>query len=75
MTYTVEDIRKILEERKSFKFMKINDNGEKEGPFEADMIFFQNWLINGFETKEFCVALREYDIYNITPISKIIKII
>lgn len=75
MKYTVEDIKKILEERKSFKFMKINDNGEKEGPFEADMIFFQNWLINGFETKEFCVALLEYDIYSITPISKIIKII
>ena len=48
---------------------------KKKGPFEANMIFFRNWLINGFETKEFCVGLQEYDVYNITPISKIVEII
>lgn len=75
MKYTVEDIKKILEEKETFKFMKINNNSEKEGPFEANIIFFGNWLINNYQTKEFCVGLQEYDTYNITPISKIVEII
>lgn len=74
MTYTVEDIRKILEETDCFDFTKINNNGEKV-TLSADMIFFENCLINDFKTKEFCVALKGYDFCNITPISKIIKII
>ena len=72
--YTVEDIKKILEEKECFKFTTINLKGEKV-TLSANMIFFQNWLIDGYETKELCVALLEYDIYNITPISKIIEII
>lgn len=71
---TVEDIRKILEEKECFKFTTINFKGEKV-TLSANMIFFQNWLIDGYKTKEFCVALQEYDTYNITPISKIIEII
>ena len=74
MKYTVEDIKKILEEKAWFDFTTINRNGEKV-TLSADMIFFQNWLINNFETKEFCVALSGYDFCNITPISKIIEIL
>lgn len=75
MKYTVKDIKKILEEKEIFEFMKINNDGKKEGPFEANMIFFENWLINNFQTKEFCVAFQEYDMCNITPISKIVEIL
>ena len=75
MKYTIEDVRKILEEKEVFKFIKINNNGKKDGPFEANIIFFENWLINNYQTKEFCVGLQEYDTYNITPISKIVEIL
>lgn len=74
MKYTVEDVKKILEERDWFKFTKIDNNGEKV-VLSANIIFFENFLIDNFETKEFCVALQDWDIYNITPISKIIEII
>lgn len=74
MTYTIEDIKKILEQRDWFKFTKIDNNGEKV-TLSANIIFFENFLIDNFETKEFCIALQDYDIYNITPISKIIEII
>ena len=74
MKYTVEDIKKILEERDWFKFTKIDNNGEKV-TLSANIIFFENFLIDNFETKEFCIALQDYDIYNITPISKIIEIL
>lgn len=74
MKYTVEDIKKILEERDWFKFTKIDNNGEKV-TLSANIIFFENFLIDNFETKEFCIALQDWDIYNITPISKIIEII
>lgn len=74
MKYTVEDVKKILEERDWFKFTKIDNNGEKV-TLSANIIFFENFLIDNFETKEFCIALQDYDIYNITPISKIIEIL
>lgn len=74
MKYTVEDVKKILEERDWFKFTKIDNNAEKV-VLSANIIFFENFLIDNFETKEFCVALQDWDIYNITPISKIIEII
>ena len=32
MKCTVEDIKKILEEKETFKFMKIDNNGEKKRP-------------------------------------------
>ena len=74
MKYTVEDVKKILEERNWFKFTKIDNNGEKV-TLSANIIFFENFLIDNFETKEFCIALQDYDVYNITPISKIIEIL
>lgn len=74
MKYTVEDIKKILEERDWFKFTTLNSKGEKE-TFSANILFFENFLIDTHKTKEFCVALQEYDIYNVTPISKIIEIL
>lgn len=74
MKYTVEDVKKILEERDWFKFTTINNNGEKV-TLSANIIFFENFLIDNFETKEFCIALQDYDVCNITPISKIIEIL
>lgn len=74
MTYTVEDIKKILEEKDWFKFTKIDNKGEKV-TLAANIIFFENFLIDSFQTKEFCIGLQEYDVYNITPISKIIEIL
>ncbi len=74
MTYKVEDIRKILEEKEEFRFIKLNNNGE-EITLSANTIIFSNWIVDAYDTKEFCVGYREYDLYNITPISKIIKII
>lgn len=74
MKYTVEYIKKILEERSWFKFTTINNNGEKV-TLAANIIFFENFLIDNFKTKEFCIGLQDYDVYNITPISKIIEIL
>lgn len=74
MTYTVEDIQKILTEHAEFDFVTLNNNGE-EITLSADSIVFAHWIIDAYHTTEICVAYQDYDICNITPISKIIKIL
>ena len=74
MTYTVEDIRKILTEQAEFYFVTLDNDGE-EITLSANSIVFEHWIINAYHTTEICVAYQDYDTYNITPISKIIKIL
>lgn len=74
MTYKVEDVKKILEEKEEFDFITSNNYGERM-ILSANTMVFANWIINVYNTNEFCVAYQEQDIYNVTPISKIIEII
>lgn len=70
----LEKIKEKLSKDGEFKAKVLNIDGE-EVILEFDIILYSKWCTEAFGEDDFYIALDDYDLLNVTPISKVIEIL
>lgn len=70
----LEKIKEKLSKDGKFKAKVLNIDGE-EVILDFDMIFYSKSMSEAYNTDEFFIALDDYELVNVTPVSKVIEIL
>lgn len=70
----LEKIKEKLSKDGKFKSKVLNIDGE-EVILDFDVVFYSKFISEAYNTDEFFIALDDYELVNVTPVSKVIEIL